>query len=54
MYNYYFFKTIPHTRILVSLSIFDGIILKNHGNEVENILENIHDLREKNFIHAFI
>ena len=54
MYNYYFFETIPHTRILVSLSIIDDRVLKNHGNEVENILENIHDLREKKFIHAFI
>ena len=41
-----FYKTIPHTRILVNLSIFDDIILKIHGSEVENILENIHDLRE--------
>ena len=41
-----FHKTIPHTRILVSVSIIDDIILKNNGNEIENILENIHDLRE--------
>ena len=41
-----FYKTIPYTRILVSLSIIDDIILKIYGNEIENILENIHDLRE--------
>ena len=41
-----FYKTIPYSRILVSLSIIDDIILKIHGNEIENILENIHDLRE--------
>ena len=41
-----FYKTIPHTRILVSLSIIDDIIPKIHGNEIENIIGNIHDLRE--------
>ena len=41
-----FYNTIPHTRILVSLSIIDDIILKIHDSEIENILENIHDLRE--------
>ena len=41
-----FYKTIPDSRIRVSLSIFDDISLKINGNETENILENIHDLRE--------
>ena len=41
-----FYKTIPHTRILVSLSIFDAIILKINNNDIEKIKENIHDLRE--------
>ena len=41
-----FYKTIPHTRILVSLSIIDDIILKINKNDIENIIENIHDLRE--------
>ena len=41
-----FYKTIPHTTILLSLSIIDDIILKINGKEIENILENIHDLRE--------
>ena len=41
-----FYKTIPYTRILVSFSITDDIILKINVNENENILENIHDLRE--------
>ena len=45
-----FYKTIPHSRILVSLSIIDDIILKTHGNEIENIIEKIHDLRE-NILH---
>ena len=40
-----FFKTIPHTRILVSLSIIDDIILKINDNDIEDIIENIHDLR---------
>ena len=40
------YKTIPHSRILVFLSIIDDIILKIHGNESENIIENIHDLGE--------
>ena len=40
-----FYKTIPYTRILVSLSIIDDKILKIHNNEIENILENIRDLR---------
>ena len=41
-----FYKTIPHTRNLVSLSIIDDIILKYHGNEIENFIEENHDLRE--------
>ena len=40
-----FYKTIPYTRILVSLSIIDYNILKIHSNEIEIILENIHELR---------
>ena len=41
-----FYKTFPHTRILVSLSIIDDIILKIYNNDIENILENIHGSRE--------
>ena len=41
-----FFKTSPHNRILVSLSIIDDIILKINDNDIEKIFENIHDLRE--------
>ena len=40
------YKTIPYTRILVSLSIIDDIISKIITNEIVDILENIHDLRE--------
>ena len=41
-----FYRTIPHTRILVSLSIIDDIILKINDSDIEDIFENIHDLRE--------
>ena len=41
-----FCKTIPHTRIFASLSIIDDIILKISKNDSENILDNIHYLRE--------
>ena len=41
-----FYKTIPHTRILISLSIIDDIILKTHGNVLDKIHENINDLRQ--------
>ena len=39
-----FSKTIPDSRIRVSLSINDDIILKINNNDIENIIENIHDL----------
>ena len=41
-----FYKTIPYTRILVNLSIIDDIILKINDNDIENILDDIHKLRE--------
>ena len=41
-----FYKTIPHTTIIATLSIIDDIILKIHDNDIEKIIENIHDLRE--------
>ena len=41
-----FYTTIPHTRILVSLSIIDDIISKINDNDIENNFENIPDLRE--------
>ena len=41
-----FYKTIPHSRILVSLYIIDDIILKINENDIEIIFENFHDLRE--------
>ena len=37
--NNSFYKTIPHNRILVSLSIIDDIILKINDNDIENIIE---------------
>ena len=39
-----FYKTIPYTRIVVSLSIFDDIFSKINNKDIENILGNIHDL----------
>ena len=41
-----FYKTIPDSRIRISLSIIDDIILKINNNDIEDIIENIHDLRE--------
>ena len=41
-----FYKTIPNTTLLTSLSIIDDIILKINDNDIENIIDNIHDLRE--------
>ena len=39
-----FYKTIPHSRILVSLSKIDDIISKINNNDIENINANNHDL----------
>ena len=41
-----FYKTIPYTRILVVLSIIDDTILKINNDDIGNILENVHKLRE--------
>ena len=41
-----FYKTIPDSRIRVNLSINDDIILKINDNDIEDIIENIHDLGE--------
>ena len=48
-----FYKTIHNTTLLTSLSIIDDIILKINDNDIENIIDNIHDLREY-IIYAFI
>ena len=44
--NYSFYKTNPDSRIRVSLSIIDDILLKINNNDIENIIEKTHDLRE--------
>ena len=44
-----FYKTIPNTRILVSLGIIDDIILKINSGDIEKILDDIHNLRENIF-----
>ena len=41
-----FLKTIPDSRSRVSLSIIDDIILKNNKNDIENLIEKTHDVRE--------
>ena len=41
-----FFKTNPHTRFIVSLSLINDILLKINEKDIENFIENIHDLRE--------
>ena len=41
-----FYKTIPDSKSRVSLSIIEDIILKISNNDIENIIEDIHDLRE--------
>ena len=41
-----FHETIPVSRILFALSIIDVMILKIFNNEIDNILNNVHDLRE--------
>ena len=41
-----FYKTIPHTRFFISLSIFDDIALKISNNDIKKILDDIHNLGE--------
>ena len=41
-----FYKTIPDSRIRLSLSIIDDIILKINNNDIQDFLEIIHDLGE--------
>ena len=39
-------KTTPVSRMLVSLSLIDAIILKINDNDIENVIEDVHDLRQ--------
>ena len=41
-----FWKTIPHTRNFLSLSLIDETFLKIHGNKDENLIETVQGLRE--------
>ena len=41
-----FYKTIPDSRIRVSLSKIDDIILKTNNNDIEDFMEDFHDLKE--------
>ena len=45
-----FYQTIPDSRIRVSLSIIDDIILKINNNDIEDNIENIHDLEKIYYI----
>ena len=45
-----FYKTIPDSRIRVSLSLIDDINLKINKIDIEDIIENIHDLRKIYYI----
>ena len=42
-----FYRTTPDSRNRECLSIFDDIIIKIDNNDIEGIIESIHDLREK-------
>ena len=41
-----FHETIPTSKILVSQGIIDDMILKIHDNDLDDIVDKIHDLRE--------
>ena len=41
-----FFKTIPKTTLLTSVNLIHDIILKINDNDIENIIDNIHDSGE--------
>ena len=42
-----FHETIPVSRILISLSFIDDMILKKNDNDIEFNMDNLHELREK-------
>ena len=44
--NNSFYKTIPDSRIRLNLSISDDIISKYNKNDIEEVIENTHDLIE--------
>ena len=41
-----FLKTIPNTTLLTSLNLIDDIILKINDNDIENIIDDFHGLKE--------
>ena len=41
-----FNETIPNSRIILTLSIIDEIILKIFNDDIDNVLRDIHNLRE--------
>ena len=41
-----FHRTIPNSRIIIMLSIIDKIILNIFDGDIDDILKDIHDLRE--------
>ena len=44
-----FHESIPHSRRIISLSIIDKMILKFFNGDIDNILRDLHDLRENIF-----
>ena len=44
--NKNFHKATPVSRIIISLSLIDDIILKINGNDIEDVIEDVLDLRE--------
>ena len=44
-----FHETIPVNRRLINLSIIGVVILNNNDNDIENVFENIDDLRSNLF-----
>ena len=45
----FFHETVPDSRLRVSLSIIDDVFLKINEIDIENVMENFHDLRENIF-----
>ena len=39
-----FRETIPVSRVLITISIIDVVNIKSHDNDIEKVIEDIHDL----------
>ena len=47
-----FLETIPVSRKLITLSNIVVVVLKIYDNDIENIIENLHDLRANIILHS--